>query len=78
MNEKLYDGGELREYVGVCCSGYENIHVSFGYGTRNTKWESICISHTICGLLTHALRREISMRTKVNAIQNDNLLTRMR
>ena len=34
-------GADLNGHIGVIRSAYENVHEGFGYGTRNTKEESI-------------------------------------
>lgn len=34
-------GGDLNGHVGVISNAYKNVHEGFGYGTRNTKSESI-------------------------------------
>ena len=37
MNEKLYIKGTLNGHVGVCISGYENVHGGFRNETRNRR-----------------------------------------
>ena len=36
-NEKLYSKSKLNRHVGVCRSGYENVHGGFYYGSRDTE-----------------------------------------
>jgi hypothetical protein len=41
ISEKLFIGGDINEHVGSTRVGFDRVHESFRYGSRNQEWEGI-------------------------------------
>ena len=56
LNVRLYIGGDINGHIGVCHSGYKDVHDGLGKGIRNTEEESVLDFALSCDLLVARLR----------------------